>query len=159
MDRTNENHLPQQAGQRAREGRRQHAGGFLRHLFHGLMLALTLSLPSGLQADERLEAAMAIVVPPAPSDVDRMVGNLARTRRDSPRETQALRARLVRMYGSDEFRLRTARVYAKYLSEEELRYLAETLQHPVFRRYRALAPEIMLELAAIEREMFSSPGP
>lgn len=129
----------------------------LRHVFAAVMLALTLSLPSGVQADERLEAAMAIVVPPDQTDVERLIETM--TLRGDVDDAEALRARLLRLYRSDEFRQRTARVYAKYLTEAELRYLAETLQHPMFRRYREVAPEMMLELAELERDLFARVEP
>lgn len=136
---------------------RRGARDLLRHVFPAVMLALALSLPSGVQAEDHLDAAMAIVVPPDPSEVEKIIQTMAL--RGDAEATEALRAQLLRLYRSDEFRQRTARVYAKYLSEDELRYLAETFQHPVFRRYRALAPDIMLELAELERDLFASMQP
>jgi hypothetical protein len=143
-------HLP---GDRHESSAKRAASSPFRRVFSGVMLALTLSLPSGVQADDRVEAAMAIVVPPDRSDVERLIETLAIS--SDAEDKRALREQLLRLYESDEFRQRTARVYAKYLSADELRYLAETLQHPVFRRYREIAPAIMLELAALERDLFA----
>ena len=143
---------------RSRPSAAKHSGhSLLRHLFPAVMLAMTLSLPSGVQADGRFEAAMAIVVPPDQSDVERLIEIMALE--DDPENARVLQAQLLRLYRSEEFRQRTARVYAKYLSEDELHHLAETFQHPAFRRYREVAPEIMVELAALERDLFATMQP
>jgi hypothetical protein len=59
------------------------------------------------------------------------------------------------MYRSNAFRSGVAHAYMRHFTAEELAHLAETFQHPVFRKYRQVAPQLFLELAAIEREMFA----
>jgi len=127
--------------------------GPFRHLFAGVLLALTLSLPSGVQAGEHLDAALAVVVPPEKADIEQIVDLLAASHGTTKRSE--LRSRLERLYRSKEFRHRAAAVYAGHLSQEELEYLAETFEHPVFRKYRRIVPRLMLELAEVERDLFS----
>ena len=129
------------------------ASSALRHLLAGVMLSLSLSLPGGVQADEHLQAALAVVEPPIGEEIDRIVDSVADGA--DPADRKRYRDRLERVYGSNEFRQRSAEAYARHLSAEELRFLAETMAHPVFRRYRQIAPELMAELAEIERDVFA----
>jgi hypothetical protein len=126
-------------------------GGLLRGLVTGALLSLTCAMPGAALGDERLEAALAVVDPPDHTEIDRIVDMLV----TNDMEAEALRERLTRVYSSPDFRRRTAQVYARHLSTTELRYLARTFEHPVFRKYRSLAPALMIELAEIERDLIS----
>lgn len=127
--------------------------GPVRGLIAVVLLGTVLGSSGFVRADDHLQAALAVVVPPDDADIERIIE--AVSVRDGATDVAALRQRLRTLYRSEEFRIRTARIYARHLSEAELTYLAETLDHPVFRKYRQLAPRLMVELAELEREMLT----
>lgn len=109
---------------------------------------LALSLPANAASQEHLNAALRLIQPPSDSELKQI--------RDLTCESQSVATappeRLVDVYRNGELRTRIAEVYTRYLTLQDLKYLQAAFDSEVFRKYKRVAPLIVVEVLALEEE-------